>query len=221
MVPRLWVPLTHWLWARNWNLAASGACLTASRVAKRVAVSTPLRIESSTLAVVSVVVIVARLLGGASTGDGWRCGDQFLGSRRCLLPGGGVRSGGREQALAGGRPGGQRRRLGVDGGAQLLLQLDEGRHRRIGGQPAGDLEDLGQRLVALLLIGRQGCGLLAVGVQRPVKRDGQELGVAEGVADAVGGDGITVVAGVPDQGPAGPERLAQLVGLAERRPELW
>jgi hypothetical protein len=33
-----------------------------------------LRIESLTsAAVVSVVVIVARLLGGASTGDGWRC----------------------------------------------------------------------------------------------------------------------------------------------------
>ena len=78
MVPRLWVPLTHWLWARNWNLAASGACLTASRVA-RVAVSTPLRIESSTLAVVSVVVIVARLLGGASMGDGWRCGGSVPG----------------------------------------------------------------------------------------------------------------------------------------------
>ena len=114
-----------------------------------------------------------------------------------------------------GGPGGQRRRLRVDGGAQLLLQLDEGRHRRVGRQPAGDLEDLGQRPVALLLIGRQGRGLLAVGVQRPVKRDGQELGVAEGVADAVGGDGVTVVAGVPDQGPARPERLAQLVGLAE------
>ena len=142
-------------------------------------------------------------------------GDQFLGSRRSLLPGGGVRSGAREQTLAGDRPGGQRRRLRVDGGAQLLLQLDEGGHRRIGRQPAGDLEDLPQRLVALLLIGRQGRGLLALPVQRPVKRDGQELGVAEGVADAVGGDGVTVVAGVPDQGPARPERLAQLVGLAE------
>src|SRR5262245_37342240 len=62
MVPRLWVPLTHWLWARNWNLAASGACLTASRVANRVAVSTPLRIESSTWAAVSVVVILVCLL---------------------------------------------------------------------------------------------------------------------------------------------------------------
>jgi hypothetical protein len=36
MVVRLCVPLTHSLWARNWNLAASGACFTASRVAKRV-----------------------------------------------------------------------------------------------------------------------------------------------------------------------------------------
>jgi hypothetical protein len=69
MVVRLWVPLTHWLWARNWNLAASGACLTASRVAKRVAVSTPLRIESLALSavvsvvVVSLVVILVCLLG--------------------------------------------------------------------------------------------------------------------------------------------------------------
>jgi hypothetical protein len=30
MVPRLWVPLTHWLWAQNWNLAASGAGLAST-----------------------------------------------------------------------------------------------------------------------------------------------------------------------------------------------
>jgi hypothetical protein len=47
-----------------------GVCLTASRVANRVAVSTPLRIGSWTSAVVSVVVIVARLPGVGSTGDG-------------------------------------------------------------------------------------------------------------------------------------------------------
>src|SRR5215207_6004809 len=70
MVPRLWVPLTHWLWARNWKRAAWGVCLTASRVANRVAVSTPLRIGSWTSAVVSVVVIVARLPGVGSTGEG-------------------------------------------------------------------------------------------------------------------------------------------------------
>src|SRR4029453_18217002 len=97
------------------------------------------------------------------------------------------------------RPGGQRRRLRVDGGAQLLLELDEGRHRRIGRQAAGDLEDLPERLVSLLLIGRQGRGLVAVPIQRLVKCGRQELGVAEGVAYAVGGEGVTVVAGVPDQ----------------------
>src|SRR5215471_18580415 len=64
MVVRLWVPLTHWLRARNWNLAASGACFTASRVANRVAVSTPLRMESlASAAVMSVVVIAVCLLG--------------------------------------------------------------------------------------------------------------------------------------------------------------
>jgi hypothetical protein len=69
MEQRLWVPLTHWLWAQNWNRAAPGACFTASRVANSLAVSTPLRIESWTSAAVevSVVVISARLLGGELT----------------------------------------------------------------------------------------------------------------------------------------------------------
>ena len=40
-VERLWVPLTQVLLARNWNLAISCWPLTASRVANRVAVSTP------------------------------------------------------------------------------------------------------------------------------------------------------------------------------------
>src|ERR1051326_3313143 len=91
-------------------------------------------------------------------------------------------SGGRQQALAWDRPGSQRRRFGVDGGAQLLLELDERRHRRIGGETAGDLEDLAQRLVALPLIKREGRGLPGPGTERLVNRDGQELGVAERVA---------------------------------------
>src|SRR5215207_4112553 len=61
MVPRLWVPLTHWLWARNWKPAAWGVCLTASRVANRVAVSTPLRIGSWTSAVVAVAGVLSVL----------------------------------------------------------------------------------------------------------------------------------------------------------------
>src|SRR5215468_8041225 len=64
MVERLWVPLTHSLRARNWKRAASGACLTASRVANRVAVSTPLRTGlPASAAVMSVVVMVVSLLG--------------------------------------------------------------------------------------------------------------------------------------------------------------
>src|SRR4029450_6977315 len=65
MVPRLWVPLIHWLWARNWKLAASGACLTASRVANKVAVSTPLRIGASNLA-----RGVGGVVGGGARGRG-------------------------------------------------------------------------------------------------------------------------------------------------------
>src|SRR6266496_2029801 len=201
MVLRLWVPLIHWLWARNWKLAASGAC------------STPLRMESLTWAVVSVVVILVCLLA-----EGWLLvagvgSGRLLESRRWPpLRVGGAASGGREQALGWDRPGGQRRGLPVDGGAQLLLELDERRHRRVGGQAAGDLEDLPQRLVALLLIARERRGRLGAGTQRLVERHGQQLGVAERVADAVAGDRVTVIARVPDQRPAGAERLADLVG---------
>src|SRR5262245_39549972 len=59
MVDWLCVPLTHLLVARNWNLAMSGLPLTASRVAKRVAVSTPLRTGFSVT--VMVVVLLARV----------------------------------------------------------------------------------------------------------------------------------------------------------------
>src|SRR6266550_1424379 len=73
MVLRLWVPLSHWLWARNWNRAASGAALTASRVANRVAVSTPLRFDA-----LIVLVIKVLLLGGVPLWRGgvmrWRAG---------------------------------------------------------------------------------------------------------------------------------------------------
>ena len=83
MVVRLWVPPTHWLRARNWNLAASGACLTASRVANRVAVSTPLRVESlAWSAVVSVVVILLCLLKYGVIVKGCAGCDQFVGSAR-------------------------------------------------------------------------------------------------------------------------------------------
>src|SRR4029453_8959379 len=106
-----------------------------------------------------------------------------------LLPARLGRSGRRQSALARDRTGGQRRRLLVDGAAQLLLELDERGHRRGRRQPAGDLEDLPQRLVASLLIAHQRRSLLllllllGVGTERPVERDGQELGVAERVAD--------------------------------------
>src|SRR5215467_8829324 len=203
MVVRLRVPLTHWLRARNWNRAAAGACLTASRVANKVAVSTPLRIGSPVwAAVISVVVIVVspQFSGCRGRAEVWSAD----GMRPAAFPPGrGGGSGGGQQPLATDGPGGQRRRLGVDGGAELLLQLDEGRHRRVGAQLAGDAEDLRQRLVALLLVCRQRGGLLALrAAERLVQGGGQQLGVAEGVADAVGGDRVPVVAGVPGQRPA-------------------
>src|SRR5215472_12824590 len=112
----------------------------------------------------------------------------------------GIRSGGGEQPLGPGRAGGQRRRLLFDGGAQLLLQLDERRRRRVGSEPAGDLEDPPQLPVAPPLVQRESSALLGDAAKCLVKCRGQELSVAERVTDAVAGDGVTVIARVPDQG---------------------
>src|SRR5499426_3145366 len=125
MVERLWVPLSHWLCARNWNLAASGAALTASRVANRVAVSTPLRVDSLT------VVVIARISFDLDV-----CCAGCAGSW-----GRPVASDGGELAVIRAESG-DHRRLGVDGCAELLLQVDELRHRRVAGQRAGKVEDL-------------------------------------------------------------------------------
>src|SRR5829696_3180566 len=121
MLPRLWVPLIHWLWARNWNWAAAGAALTASRVANRVAVSTPLRVE------VSVLVMVVSPSGAALRAQRWVGKSDGLGA------------GGLELARywAAGQVGG----LDVDGLAELFLQVDERGDRRILGECAGQVED--------------------------------------------------------------------------------
>src|SRR4051812_49542354 len=137
MVLRLWVPLSHRLLARNWNRAASGAVLTASRVANRAAVSTPLRADVS-------VVVMSGLL----------------------------RSGGGELVLAWGWAGGQFGRLGVEGVAELPLQLDELGYRWVFGQRAGQLEDLLQRPVTLALVTGQSGVVVGVAAQRAVQRDG-------------------------------------------------
>src|SRR5215211_503930 len=183
MVPRLWVPSIHWLSARNWNLAASGAALTASRVAKRVAVSTPLRIDSLTVA-----VMVFRFPFGvwqARSGSCRRCGQAH-----------------RKFAVTWDWAGGQFGRLDVDGRAELLLQLDELWNRRIVGQRAGQVEDVAQGLVALTLIAGKSNALFGLTAQCLVERDGEQLGIAICVAQAVAGDRIAVVAGVADECPA-------------------
>src|SRR6266566_4482978 len=195
MVPRLWVPLSHWLWARNWNWAASGAALTASRVAKRVAVSTPLRVGSLTVVVISVLL---RCLRGARRG--WMV--------QLIV----VRSGAGEFALAWNGAGGHLGRLGVDGLAELLLQVDELGYRRVRGEGTGELEDLPQRVVALALIAGQGGALVGAAAHSLVEGDGEQLGVPVGVAEAIAGDRVPVVAGVADQRPAAAMSSAQLVG---------
>src|SRR4051794_35023484 len=69
---RLCVPEIHVLLARNWNRAASGASRTASSVAKRVAVSTPLRTPGWSVMVMELVLSgwVDGAGSGGSSGDG-------------------------------------------------------------------------------------------------------------------------------------------------------
>src|SRR5436305_6812008 len=100
MVPRLWVPDCHRLEARNWNLAASGAAFTASRVANSMEVSTPLRTG------LSVMVMSLVLSGdGSVTVLRWNSDGEGLARRGCE----------RRQV-------GEDCRLLVEQPAQLLLQ---------------------------------------------------------------------------------------------------
>ena len=79
-----------------------------------------------------------------------------------------------------------------------------------GGQLAGDLEDLAaiRSRSARMPRGPRSAGRAAQGLVEGLR---QQLGVAEGVADAVAGDGVAVVAGIPDEGPARAGRLAEVV----------
>ena len=127
MVLRLWVPLIHSLSARNWNSAASGACLTASRVANSVAVSTPLRVASFVVVVVVVVVMSVSFL--------------WLVRRRCRR--GGVELWSRREAWRRGRGAAASAVASVSmASAELALELDERSRGRELGQRAGELEDV-------------------------------------------------------------------------------
>ena len=60
------MPLIQRLVARNWNLAISGLDFTASRVAKSVAVSTPLRIGVSVVVMTGTPFLVSVVLVSVS-----------------------------------------------------------------------------------------------------------------------------------------------------------
>jgi hypothetical protein len=94
-----------------------------------------------------------------------------------------------------------------------FCRSDEFRDGWVAGQGAGEVEDVSQRLVALVLIAGQGGAFLGGAAQRLIERAGQQLGVAVGVAEAVSGDRVAVVAGVADKCPAGPVRSAEHVGF--------
>src|SRR5512133_773558 len=137
MVVRLWVPAIHRLVARNRKSAISGCCFTASSVAKRAAVSTPLR----------VAVLVRSVLLGAGR---W----PWTGVRRPSA--GGCRResvcSGRGRATARyGRQVGQGGCLAVDGLAQPALELDELVARREGAQGDGQVEGLADECVTLVV----------------------------------------------------------------------
>ena len=72
-----------------------------------------------------------------------------------------------------------------------------------GRQRPGEVEGLAQREVTAGLVASQRLvGAVGRVAQRDVERVGEQLGVAEGVGDAVPGDRVAVVAGVADQCPA-------------------
>src|SRR3954449_6342218 len=63
MLLRLWVPLTHWLVARNWNFASCGLAFTAFRAANSTGVSPPFRGPRAVWAVVVVDIWSSSPLG--------------------------------------------------------------------------------------------------------------------------------------------------------------
>ena len=75
IVVRLWAPAIQRLDARNWNRAISGWAFTASSVANRTSVSTPLRTRS-----VVLVVLMASPCG-AARGVRAACGRSSAGGR--------------------------------------------------------------------------------------------------------------------------------------------
>ena len=86
------------------------------------------------------------------------------------------------------RPSRKSGRLRVDRHVELPLQLDEPLDRRVRHQFAGDLEDLPQLAVAHRVIVGECAALVVLASDDVIERVGQELGISEGVADAVTGD---------------------------------
>ena len=111
--------------------------------------------------------------------------------------------------------GGERGGLVVHRCAELLLQFDEVMRWWELRQRARDLEDLAQLAVAFCVEARQCGGLVGTAAQDGIQRAGEQVGIAERIADAVARDRVAVVAGITHQGPAGTDRLADLVRHAD------
>ena len=88
-----------------------------------------------------------------------------------------------------------------------LLQV--GRRRLELREVAGELVERQRLLVALPLVAGQGVLVGPASCEAVVEGRRQQLGVAEGVADPEARDRVLVVAGVADERPAGPVRLAE------------
>jgi hypothetical protein len=157
---------------------------------------------------VASVPVIGWLLAPTGTG---RVGG-LLGVRPeqgCLV-GGGVVSGG-EGADHEVGPLAERRRFGVDGAAELTMEFEEPLGWGELGEGAGDVEDVDQHPVTGRLVAGEGGCFGDVAAQRPVDCDGEQFGVAEGVADTVTGDRVAVIAGITDEAPTGTHRLADVV----------
>jgi len=85
----------------------------------------------------------------------------------------------------------------------------------VGGDGVGDREQrLRETVASGLVAGEWGCRVAVVTCDRGGDGASEQFGVAQRVGEAVGGDGVFVVAGVADQGPARPGGATEVAGTS-------
>ena len=191
MVVRLWVPPTHRVVVRNWKRASSGCSRTAPMVAKSASVSTPL----------SWWVGCGGHGGSSSRG----------GVRHAVSAARSPAGAGREASSCASRS-----RASLSSIWSSTKRVGSGKRASVAGQPEDVSASAASR--AALRTPRAPRASPAAPARAACERVGEQLGVAEGVGDAVAGDRVAVVAGVADQRPAGAVRARARSWAGRRTP---